>query len=242
MKKVFNLSIILAVLTATFSFTSCGNDDDAASIKIEFLGGPAYAVGAPVVAKITCVEKITSIDLFKGDAKQKSIEVPKESKDGDNFVYLVNIVSEAEVGNYSIQVKSKTGDNKGSFTVTDGEGDKVYQYIELGNNTGDVVVGKTYAYEQGSIEGEFTITEASDGKVVFTLENNKTITLSDAGTSYLTTSLNAIGQTDAVANPGSVLLILKSGSKVIASGKQATNQTIKDGAKETIFYEVKEVK
>ena len=115
MKKVFSLSIILAVLAAAMTFSSCSKDDeDAAVITIQFNQDGKFDSGETVVATITSKdEKLTSIELWEaGGAKLKNLTIPSE-KDG---VYVLTIV-ELEDGNYTLKVASKTGANSGNFKV-----------------------------------------------------------------------------------------------------------------------------
>ena len=172
MKKVLNLSVIMAVLAAAFVFGSCTTTEDAAEISITFSGGAPlngktnYEVGVPVIAKITCVEEITSIDLYKDEARVKAITFGKPTKEGDNNVYLVS-VDATEVGSYYIQVKSKTGDNKGFFTI----GAQAQQDPwENAANKISVEAGKKYQCKQGDKVYNIEIISASPTAISLKLE------------------------------------------------------------------------
>ncbi len=110
---------------------------------------------------------------------------------------------------------------------------------EFKNNKIAVESGKTYVYsmDQKNVDGEFTVTAASAGSVTFTIKG-KTITLSDAGASYLSINFETMKQNDAVAKPSDVLFCLLSGSTNISSATNAAKTEIAAGA-DNIFFEVK---
>lgn len=72
------------------------------------------------------------------------------------------------------------------------------------------------------------------GNVTFNIDG-KTINLSDAGCSYLSTSLVAMNKATAEANPSSVLLVLAAKSTNLVSPTDCSNPVIKSGASETSF-------
>ncbi len=72
------------------------------------------------------------------------------------------------------------------------------------------------------------------GNVTFIIDG-KTINLSDAGCSYLSTSLEAINKAKAEADPSKVLLALAAKSTSLVSGTECVNAAIKSGASETTF-------
>jgi len=122
MKKVFNLSVILAVLVAAFTFSSCGKDkEDAAVITVKFDQGGTFGSGDNVTGTITSAdEDLTKVTLFNEDGSARlnwtsfnALPILK-GKDG---AYTIVIPSLPD-GKYSLQAFSKTGDSgKKDFTV-----------------------------------------------------------------------------------------------------------------------------
>lgn len=70
MKKVFNLSVILAVLASALTFTSCGEDEDApaVAIKVETSETNAFVT-------VTCDEDLTAVELWQDGSKLKNIDL-----------------------------------------------------------------------------------------------------------------------------------------------------------------------
>ncbi len=120
MKKVFNLSVILAVLIAAFSFTSCSDDDDdAAQITITFNQNGKFASGDDVTGKIVSAEEDLTkvVILLNGNAvktitKFNSLPILK----GDNGVYTM-VIDGLVDGSYTLRAESKTGESSAAFTV-----------------------------------------------------------------------------------------------------------------------------
>lgn len=111
MKKVFNLSVILAVLMAAFSFSSCSkDDDDAASITMTAETTPTGAIVA-----ITCEEEINSLELFEGSNKIKNITVPTATSKSP-YVYAVTLTGLTTGTKYSLKAISESGENSVEFT------------------------------------------------------------------------------------------------------------------------------
>ncbi len=110
---------------------------------------------------------------------------------------------------------------------------------EFKNNKIAVEAGKTYVFsmDQKSVDGEFTVTAATPGSVTFTIKG-KTITLSDAGKSYLSIANVEMGQAEAVSKPGEVLFCLLSSTQEISSATNAKKAEIAAGAN-NIFFDVK---
>jgi len=234
MKKVLNLSVILAVLVAAFSFTSCGGDEEK--------DAPVISVGLNTNGDLT--------GTIKSDSDLKSVTLERNGNTvtgfpvtsfgvgsmivGKDGSYNVTIPAAlvATVGNYALIATDKS-DLKGTFTfkVEDTPDPIEYKHSQI-----SVVAGNTYGFKQGSIEGTITIVSIETGKVVFTLNQSAAqITLSDAGTSYLGTNLQPMNQAAAVASPANVLFCLLSNSTNVASGTLASNTTISGGANPTLF-------
>lgn len=109
MKKVFNLSVILAVLMAAFSFTSCSDDDDDA--KIEF---SKSADGKSVT--ITAEAGIQKIEIEPVSAAGSVKDVTGSAKGETTYKFSLESY---EDGKYKITVTDKD-DNKAFETVTVG--------------------------------------------------------------------------------------------------------------------------
>ena len=95
--------------------------------------------------------------------------------------------------------------------------------------------GAKYIAKQQGQSKLYTIkvTEATTESV--TLEINGTeVVLSDAGASYVSTSLEKMYKADAEADPESVLLCKKSGAKTLISPTEGSNETIATGLKTMI--------
>lgn len=93
----------------------------------------------------------------------------------------------------------------------------------------DVIACNNAAYS-----GAIQIKSAEAGNVTFVIDG-KSINLSDAGCSYLSTSLEAINKAKAEANPAQVLLVLAAKSTKLISPTEAANAVVKGAASETNF-------
>lgn len=115
------------------------------------------------------------------------------------------------------------------------EGEPQGKTYEFKNNKIAVEAGKSYVYslDKENVDGEFTVTAAKAGEVSLTIEGNA-VTLSDAGTSYLSINFEGIGQKVAESNPENVLFMLASGSTNISSPKNAKSTIIQGG--DDIFF------
>ena len=77
------------------------------------------------------------------------------------------------------------------------------------------------------------VTEATTESVTLDI-NGTEVVLSDAGASYVSTSLEKMFQADAEADPESVLLCKKSGAKTLISPTEGSNEKIATGLKTMI--------
>lgn len=93
----------------------------------------------------------------------------------------------------------------------------------------DVIACNNAAYAGG-----IKLESAEAGNVKFTIDG-KSINLSDAGCSYLSTSLEPINKAKAEANPAEVLLVLAANSTKLISPTEAANAVVKGAANETNF-------
>ena len=255
MKKVFNLSVMLAVLMAMFSFVSCGNKDEEDVLTVS-LEKTAIEDGGVVHGKITATKDLASVTLLSvvgndettlsGWPVTKFNDFPILQKKDDKTIYDIKIESLLE-GKYKLRAVDKNG-KEDSKTFTVGVVPSNPEYIVLGESF-EAVANKIYGFRHGTLEGAFKITVASKGSVTFIRLNlvnddleeiGAPITLSDAGTSYFTTDFKAIGIADARKNPEKVLFLLSKESKTISSGTLALDATIKNGAKSTQFVVFKD--
>jgi len=114
MKKVFNLSVILAVLASALTFTSCSDDDDdAPEILIN-----VQTVASTAVIDITCDEDLTSVALWKGGSKVKDVDLKDGLEKENKTVFtLLNL----EDGDYKVRVACEgNGEAEESFTIGEG--------------------------------------------------------------------------------------------------------------------------
>ena len=222
MKKVFNLSVILAVLMAAFSFTSCSDDDDDAAkidIKVE-------TTTTSAIVAITSEEDLTAVELWQNGSKSKNITVKDGSAKGKAGVNTYTITGLENGKKYTIKATSESGAAEKEFTVgsNDEEGDDDTEFTadEYTVKAGDVI-----EYEHGALFGEIEVVSASTEAIVVKVNGGSEQTLSDAGTSYLSIMGAAINK--AGADASNEILVAKVNKKAIlaggASSELATNYT-----------------
>ena len=124
MKKVFNLSVILAVLMAAFTFSSCSKDEEW-NIDINLDNNSKFNEGSVVTGAITSDNKIETIKI---EVKEGAIWQPYETIQKGNFsgwgitendgTYSLRIPG-ISAGDYTIQAIDKNGNEsrKAQFTV-----------------------------------------------------------------------------------------------------------------------------
>lgn len=175
MKKVFNLSVILAVLASALTFTSCDDDDDEAGI--EFM--KAEGVDSWT---ITAEAGIESIELYavNGDESEYLKEISEEitKKAEGNTTY---VLKDLEAGKYKVNVTDKDGLKK-EKTIEVGAGADVelnwVDEIEVSN--GDLVY-----YKNADGQGEIYVVMANEASITVQINGGKAVTISDAGESYI---------------------------------------------------------
>lgn len=124
MKKVFNLSVILAVLAAAFSFTSCSDDDDdAAAVDVKV----AVVESTAAVTAIS-EEDIVSIELWKDGSKKQTITKGWQGDKGSVAYTFSNL----EGGKYKVVVTTKTGASEKEFTIAGGAAESKTFTLEIG--------------------------------------------------------------------------------------------------------------
>lgn len=219
MKKVFNLSVILAVLMAAFSFTSCSDEDDDANISIKV---SSTAAGDAAYVTVTA-DDIESIMVGQnGSLKEISSDDLKLAKNGKEF----KISNLTKGQKYTIQVRTKDAQKSVDFVAgqdlddnNNEEGDIVCDKDEVAVEAGDAI-----AYTHGSQMGQYTIKSASATEIVLVNVVGTEITLSDAGSSYILTTGLAGKKADADA-AGEILLAKVSGKAMIAGGASSQLKT-----------------
>ena len=175
MKKVFNLSVILAVLASALTFTSCSDDDDEATIDfIKAEGQNAWTINAEA--------GIESIELYavNGDEseylKEISEGITKEAKGETTY-----LLKDLEAGTYKVNVTDKDGLKK-EKTIEVGAGADVelnwVDEIEVSN--GDLVY-----YKNADGQGEIYVVMANEASITVQINEGKAVTISDAGDSYI---------------------------------------------------------
>lgn len=227
MKKVFNLSVILAVLASALTFTSCGDDDDdAPQILID-----VQTVASTAVINITCDEDLTSVALWKGGSKVKDLDL-KDGLEKENKTVFT--VVDLEDGDYKVRVACEgNGEAEEGFTIGEG-GAATYNFSA---KQIAVEAGKEYVYSkkagEGAAEGSFKVTAAEAGSVTLEI-GGKTVTLSDAGASWLSNDFEAWENAD-VTSGADVLLCLLKESTNIAGATESSNGVISGQASATYF-------
>lgn len=213
MKKVFNLSVILAVLMAAFSFTSCSDDDDDA--KIEF---SKSADGKSVT--ITAEAGIQKIEIEPVSAAGSVKDVTGSAKGETTYKFSLE---NYEDGKYKITVTDKD-DNKAFETVTvgasqGGDDEETPNKNEVSPKEGDVI-----SWVHNGQKGQFFVLAVSDKSI--TLANNigGEFELSDAGTSYLSVAQQPMKLADA-KSAGEILIAKVNGKAVIAGGASSMLDT-----------------
>lgn len=84
MKKVFNLSVILAVLASALTFTSCGDDEDAPAVGIK-----VETTATNAIVTVTCDEDLTSVELWKDGGKIKNIDLKSGLENGNETTFTI---------------------------------------------------------------------------------------------------------------------------------------------------------
>jgi len=211
MKKVFNLSVILAVLMAVFSFTSCGNEEEAASVSVKFSNSGTVELGDPIVATITADEKIESIELWKNNSRLKSYsQMPTLTNGVATFTIPAADIN--AVGTYELRITTKgNGATNGTFNV-----------IFIPDFTGapsKITENGAYYYKQGTTIGTLVVSNLTTASVTVSLDGKTAVELSDAVASYLMNDGTNSQRANAVANASKVVLAKLSGKAEIVSNE-----------------------
>lgn len=228
MKKVFNLSVILAVLAAAFSFTSCSDDDDDAAkvdIKVQ------TAVDAAIVT-ITSEEDLTAVELWQKGSKIKNIDVKSGTNKGKATVNTYTITSLDNGEKYSVKVSTETGAAEKEFTVGSNDTPQGGDDEELTLDEVSVKAGDVIEYEHGALIGDIEVVSADEAAIVVKVNGGSEQTLSDAGTSYLSIMGAAINKAGADAS-GEILVAKVTGKAMLAGGasKELKTQYPKNATK-----------
>lgn len=155
------------------------------------------------------------------------------------FFSLSAIVAVLAMLMTSVSVSSCSSDDDDDSTSAPTFESYTYTVDSVTVNTGSLV-----AYKHGSTYGTFSVTKASAEEVdlVFfsDLAGTKqvgTVTLSDAGTSYVNTDFKGITKAAATDAAASVLMAKRYGYANVISGTKAT--ATKSGATATYFAKIK---
>ncbi|MEE0997867.1 MAG: hypothetical protein U0L74_10945 [Paludibacteraceae bacterium] len=230
MKKVFNLSVILAVLASALTFTSCSDDDDEATIDfIKAEGKNAWTINAEA--------GIDEIELSKVENGKTTLDQPLSKTLTDEAegktTYILDFDKLGLSGKFEITVIDKDG-GKTKMDVTVGAAAVTYNFSA---KSIAVEAGKEYVYSkkagEGAAEGSFKVTAAEAGSVTLEI-GGKTVTLSDAGASWLSNDFEAWKNAD-VTNGADVLLCLLKESTNIAGATESSNEVISGQASATYF-------
>lgn len=188
MKKVFNLSVILAVLASALTFTSCDDDDDEATITITGTENAGEYV-------ISAEAEIDEIAIYKesGDNESKmtseSEALTKAAKGQTTFLVNFSLFGE---GTYKMSVKDKEGREEIKKNITVGSAAELNWVDEIEVSTGDVVF-----YKNADGQGEIKVVMANEASITVQIDGGEAVTISDAGESYIlpdgsTSGINAL--------------------------------------------------
>jgi len=216
-KNLKSLFLILAV-AVPFLFTSC-EETVALDLKVD------------ATEVLLEVGDFATIRIIEGN---EGYEVVSNKEDIATVAIATKKATEFTITAVAAGITVvKLEDAKGKFeTITV----NVVDFSEAATSI-TVEAGKTYAYKHEETIGAFRINTAKNGEVSLAI-GGKTITLSDAGESYLNTTFEAVGRVVAEAAPKSVLFCLLANSTNVASGTLA-NAVISAGAEPTYFVEIK---
>ncbi len=176
MKKIFNLTVLLAALTA-FAFTSCGEDEDPAKINVSF-ESKNIVKGNSAVVTITVdpEENLKSIELYYNGDFQKNLTLPTKDKSATSYELTISKSDLTEIGNYNLEVYSKTGKSKDN---------QFYVIPDFTSGTATITANGNYYYLQGTSWGTLAVTNLTATSVTVSLDGKTAVELSDADKSYL---------------------------------------------------------
>jgi hypothetical protein len=224
MKKVFNLSIILAVLAA-FTLTSCNpEEEDAATVTIT-LDKTTLSEGEALTGKIISDNNLKEVTILKDGSTLADYPTtdfgtgkPISGKDGSYIIRIDGLLA----GSYTIRATDKNGKeaNK-SFTVE----------FDWTSGVNTISENGAYYYKQGTTTGTLVVSELTEASVKVALNGKAAVTLSDAGTSYLLKDGTASNQ--AGVNASNFLLAKKSAVATIVD-KDGLSTAI-EGAEGVLF-------
>lgn len=229
MKKVFNLSVILAVLASALTFTSCGEDDDKATIDfIKAEGQNAWTISAEAGIDEIELSKVENGETTLDQTLSKTLTDEAEGK----TTYVLDFDKLGLSGKFEITVIDKDGGKKEKEVTVGAAATYNFSAKSIA-----VEAGKEYVYSkkagEGAAEGSFKVTAAEAGSVTLEI-GGKTVTLSDAGASWLSNDFEAWKNAD-VTNGADVLLCLLKESKNIAGATESSNEVISGQASATYF-------
>jgi len=201
MKKVFNLSVILAVLMAAFSFTSCSDDEDNATVEITLDNNGAFKAGAAATGSINAEAEIESITLFtvKGGAEnsmaQQSAQMTEAAKgetayafrierlaigtyklsvtDGDGNISSVTFNVGGEVKTFTLQIGGADNTTVGSYISIKDQ--KVYKASEANANAEAIEI---------VFDGTVFKSAKNSGNTAFTPKVGATVTMTTTGCTF----------------------------------------------------------
>lgn len=217
MKKVFNLSVILAVLASALTFTSCSDDDDEATIDfIKAEGQNAWTINAEA--------GIESIELYavNGDEseylKEISEGITKEAKGETTY-----LLKDLEAGKYKVNVTDKDGLKKEKTIEVGAGADVELNWVdEIEVSTGDEVF-----YKNAKGQGKISVVKADEASITVKVDGGEDLIISDKGDSYIlpdgtTSGINALKDKWETAE---ILVAKVMGKSMLAGGNGASLNT-----------------
>lgn len=218
MKKVFNLSVILAVLASALTFTSCSDDDDEATITITGTENAGEYV-------ISAEAEIDEIAIYKesGDNESKmtseSEALTKAAKGQTTFLVNFSLFGE---GTYKMSVKDKDGREEIKKNITVGSVAELNWVDEIEVSTGDEVF-----YKNADGQGSIYVVMANEASITVQINEGKAVTISDAGDSYILPdgSTSGIGALKDKWETAQILVAKVMGKSMLAGGNGASLNT-----------------
>lgn len=218
MKKVFNLSVILAVLASALTFTSCSDDDDEATITITGTENAGEYV-------ISAEAEIDEIAIYKesGDNESKmtseSEALTKAAKGQTTFLVNFSLFGE---GTYKMSVKDKEGREEIKKNIKVGSVAELNWVDEIEVSTGDEVF-----YKNADGQGSIYVVMANEASITVQINEGKAVTISDAGDSYILPdgSTSGIGALKDKWETAQILVAKVMGKSMLAGGNGASLNT-----------------
>lgn len=220
MKKVFNLSVILAVLASALTFTSCSDDDDEATIDfIKAEGKNAWTINAEAGIDEIELSKVENGETTLDQTLSKNLTDDAEGK----TTYILDFDKLGLSGKFEITVIDKDGGKKGKTIEVGAGADVELNWVdEIEVSNGDLVY-----YKNADGQGEIYVVMANEASITVQINEGKAVTISDAGDSYILPdgSTSGIGALKDKWETAQILVAKVMGKSMLAGGNGASLNT-----------------